>query len=153
MSNEALKEKITTMLPQAAFEENRQYLAVNVTPDLLYTFMKELKDFDETAFDYLFCFTGVDYGDALGVVYHLESTRHGHALMVKVRVTDRENPEIDSVTDIWAAAELQENEVFDLFGIRFRNHPDLRRLFLFDEWKGFPMRKDYVDEINIIDLE
>ena len=72
--------------------------------------------------------------------------------MVKTATANRENPEIESVTDLYKGAELHENEIFDLFGIEFKGHPNLRRMFMPDDWKGFPLRKDYVDEINIIDL-
>jgi NADH:ubiquinone oxidoreductase subunit C len=70
--------------------------------------------------------------------------------VLKVILTDRENPEIDSVLDLWKAAELFECEIYDLFGIRFRNHPTLRRIFLSEEWKGYPLRKDYIDENNMV---
>jgi NADH:ubiquinone oxidoreductase subunit C len=68
--------------------------------------------------------------------------------VLKTRTSDRENPLVDSVTDIWKGAELHEREAFDLLGIKFANHPDLRRLFLNSSW-GFPLRKDYVDNDNI----
>jgi NADH:ubiquinone oxidoreductase subunit C len=61
-------------------------------------------------------------------------------------------PEIPSVYGLWQSAELFENEIFDLFGIRFQNHPNLRRIFLGDEWKGFPLRKDYQDNVNVVPL-
>ena len=101
------------------------------------------------SFDFLFCLTGVDYGQDLGVIYHLRSTKYGHTIVLKTRISDREHPQIDSVADLWSTADLNEREVFDLLGIRFTNHPDLRRLFLDSSW-GFPLRKDYVDDINIV---
>jgi NADH-quinone oxidoreductase subunit C len=69
---------------------------------------------------------------------------------LKVQLTDRKNPAVDSVTPVWATAEFHEREVFDLFGIRFNNHPNLQRLFLEDDY-GYPLRKDFRDEINIIE--
>ena len=72
-----------------------------------------------------------------------------HSIVLKTRTSDRENPQIDSVSDIWQTAEFHEREVYDLLGIKFKNHPDLRRLFLDNSW-GFPLRKDYVDDINIV---
>jgi NADH-quinone oxidoreductase subunit C len=84
------------------------------------------------------------------VVYHLDSTQFRHLIVLKVVLTDRENPMVDSVTSVWATAEFHEREVFDLFGIRFNNHPNLKRLFLEDDY-GFPLRKDFRDEINIIE--
>jgi NADH:ubiquinone oxidoreductase subunit C len=91
----------------------------------------------------------MDYGQELGVVYHLRSTKLGHDLVVKSRTVDRQDPHFDSVTDIWKTADLFEREVYDLLGIKFTNHPDLRRLFLDKSW-GFPLRKDYADDINIV---
>ena len=131
-------------------EEGSQFLNIFVQPEQLHTLMSELKNNKETHFDYLFCLSGVDWGTELGVVYHLESTTFRHTVVVKVNTADRENPTFDSVYDIWATAEFHEREVFDFFGIKFNNHPNLKRLFLTEEWEGFPLRKDYVDEINMV---
>ena len=98
----------------------------------------------------MFCLTGMDWGEKLGLVYHLESTNYRHQLVIKVETEDRENPVFDSVCDIWATAEFHEREAFDFFGIKFNNHPNLKRLFLTDEWDGFPLRKDYEDDINMV---
>jgi NADH:ubiquinone oxidoreductase subunit C len=73
-------------------------------------------------------------------------------MVLKVMMEDREHSEIDSVNSLWFAAELFEDEIYDMFGIRFTNHPNLRRIFLGDEWQGFPLRKDYQDDVNIITL-
>ncbi|MBT8298499.1 MAG: NADH-quinone oxidoreductase subunit C [Maribacter sp.] len=131
-------------------EEGSQFLNITVLPEQLHSLMSLLKSNKETHFDYLFCLTGVDWGAALGVVYHLESTTHRHSIVVKTQTPDRENPTLDSVCDIWMTAEFHEREAYDFFGITFNNHPNLKRLFLTDEWEGFPLRKDYVDEINMV---
>ena len=131
-------------------EEGSQFLTLTVQPENLHQLMSLLKDRPEANFDYLFCLSGVDWGEKLGVVYHLESTTHRHIMVVKVNAEGRENPTLDSVCDIWATAEFHEREVFDFFGIKFSGHPNLKRLFLTDEWDGFPLRKDYVDEINMV---
>ncbi|WP_300105279.1 NADH-quinone oxidoreductase subunit C [uncultured Alistipes sp.] len=94
-------------------------------------------------FDFLESFTGMDWGDALGVVCHLEATSTGRRIAVKTSTPDREHPELPSVCDIWKAAELNEREAFDFFGIRFVGHPDMRRLYLRKDWVGHPLRKDY----------
>ena len=86
------------------------------------------------------------------MVYHLSSTIHRHTIVVKAKIADRNNAAIESVYNIWATAELNEREAYDLFGINFTNHPDLRRLFLTDDWVGYPLRKDYEDPINMIKL-
>ena len=151
MTNEALQKLIGTWIPELEFtEEKSQFLNITVLPAQLHQLMSQLKSNTETSFDYLFCLSGVDWGAALGVVYHLESTTHRHILVVKVQTEDRENPTFDTVSDIWFTADFHEREVFDFFGIKFNNHPNLKRLFLTEEWDGFPLRKDYVDEINMI---
>jgi NADH-quinone oxidoreductase subunit C len=152
MDNVQLKELVTGILPGAVFEENKQFLTVIVLPDQLHKLLKSLKEGSDTFFDYLFCITGVDIQNKLMVVYHLESTVHQHFIVLKTGTDDREKPVLDSVVDLYKGAELHEDEIFDLFGIVFRGHPNLRRMFMPDDWNGHPLRKDYVDEINIIDL-
>ncbi len=96
-------------------------------------------------FDSLSCITGLDNGPEKGsleVIYNLYSIPCDHHLMVSVSL-DREAALIDSLTPIWKTADWQEREVFDLFGVHFNNHPDLRRILLPADWEGFPLRKDY----------
>lgn len=151
MTNEVLKDVIIEWFPNLEFtEEGSQFLNILVQPNQLHQLMEKLKNNNETNFDYLFCLSGVDWGEELGIVYHLESTTHRHIVVVKVNTADRVNPTLDSVYDIWATAEFHEREAFDFFGIIFNNHPNLKRLFLTEDWVGFPLRKDYVDEINMI---
>jgi NADH-quinone oxidoreductase subunit C len=144
-----LGEFIKSIARDAEIKEGKQYLEVIVPPSMLYQLARELREKEETKFDFLFCITGVDHGIDLGVIYHLRSTIHDHVVVLKTRTSDRENPLLDSVADIWQTAEFHEREVYDLLGIKFKNHPDLRRLFLDNSW-GFPLRKDYVDDINIV---
>lgn len=151
MTNEALQNIISTWIPELEFSEaESQFLNITVKPEQLHDLMLQLKNNNETKFDYLFCLSGVDWGTDLGVVYHLESTDYRHTIVVKVKTANRENPTFDTVYDIWQTAEFHEREVFDFFGIKFNNHPNLKRLFLTEDWSGFPLRKDYVDEINMI---
>ena len=151
MTNEALQNLISTWVPELEFtEEGSQFLNITVQPAQLHQLMSQLKNNDETKFDYLFCLSGVDWGMELGVVYHLESTTYRHVVVVKSKTGDRENPVFDTLSDIWLTAEFNEREVFDFFGIKFNKHPNLKRLFLTEEWVGFPLRKDYVDEINMV---
>jgi NADH-quinone oxidoreductase subunit C len=152
MVKEKLVEKVLQIIPEAQTTDNKQFPEFIIPSDRLHSFAKALKKDDNTLFDYLICLTGVDWTDKFSVVYHLTSTIHKHTLVLKVFITDRENPQIDTVSDIWQTAEYHEREVFDLFGIRFNNHPDLRKLFLDDNWKGYPLRKDYVDDINMIEF-
>ena len=156
MTNEALQNLISSWFPDPLAigleftEEKSQFLNITVQPAQLHELMFQLKANSETNFDYLFCLSGVDWEKSMGIVYHLESTTYRHTIVVKVKTEDRENPTFDSVYDIWATAEFHEREVFDFFGIKFNNHPNLKRLFLTEEWDGFPLRKDYVDEINMV---
>ncbi len=144
-----LGEFIKSINPDLEIKEGKQYIEVSIPPSKLYILAKELREKEETQFDFLFCLSGVDYGQDLGVVYHLRSTKFDYVVVLKTRTTDREHPQLDSVADIWKTADFHEREVFDLLGIKFTNHPDLRRLFLDSSW-GFPLRKDYVDDINIV---
>ena len=153
MKEEALKDYITSKIPEAEFEEeNKQFLSVKIPSEKLRKLAEQLWSDDETKFDFLFCLSGVDRVENLQVVYHLRSTEHTHELVLKAVISNRNNPEIETVSDIWQTAEYHEREAYDFYGIKFQNHPDLRRIFLEDDWVGFPMRKDYVDEINIVEL-
>lgn len=102
-----------------------------------------LKEDEQLAFDYLSNLHGVDYEDRMEVCYFLYSYHNRQSVAVKVK-TDREQPAVPSVMDIWRGADWNERETFDLFGIHFPGHTNLRRILLPDEWVGYPMRKDYV---------
>jgi NADH-quinone oxidoreductase subunit C len=95
-------------------------------------------------FDYLVNLTGVDYLDYLEVVYHLVSLKHNNSLVLKTRCYDREQPTVPSVTPIWQGADFQEREAYDLLGIRFEGHPNMKRIFLWDGFQGHPLRRDYL---------
>lgn len=101
-----------------------------------------LREEPQLGFDFLKCISGVDYPEKLAVVYHLSSIEQGSNLTLKVWL-DRESPVIDSVHKTWPAANWHERETFDLLGIRFSGHPDLRRILLPEDWQGYPLRKDY----------
>jgi len=149
MTNEQLKNKILEFEPSAIVEQ-KQYLTATVEQSKLFNLAKKLKEDKETFFDYLFNLTGVDYIKNMGVVYFLTSSELKHIVVLKT-TTNSEKPNLDSVCTIWKTAEFHEREVYDLLGIKFNNHPDLRRIFLEDDWVGHPLRKNYVDEINIIE--
>ena len=110
----------------------------------------QLKALPELSFDYLFCLTGVDFAEKMQIVYHLESVAHRHTVVLKTNTADRVDPKVDTVSDVWQTAKYHEREVYDLLGVKFNNHKDLRRLFLDDSW-GFPLRKDYKDEVRIVE--
>ena len=151
MSNEELKSSISSILPSSTYDETGEFLNVNIASQDLLPLMNDLRTKSETDFDFLFCLTCVDWKDHLMMVYHLLSKTHKHTLVIKAKITDRTNPQIETVCRIWRTAEMLEREVFDLFGVKFINHPDLRRVFLSDDWQGYPLRKDYQDE-NMISI-
>jgi len=151
MNNQELKAKVEALIPGIEMVEGKQFLEVNVEPSKLHGLTKSLKESDDTAFDYLFNLCGVDWSDSFSVFYHLESTKYLHRIVLKVKLSDREHPKVDTVSDFWFAAVSYEREVYDMFGIVFNHHPDLRRIFLDESWPGYPLRKDYVDEINIVE--
>ena len=149
MDKVQLTEFIKSMDPELEAVTGIQFAEITVPSEKLHSLAKQLREHEDTLFDFLFCLSGVDYGKELGVVYHLRSTKFGHSLVLKTKTSDRVNPHIDTVSDIWKTADFHEREVYDLLGIKFNNHPDLRRLFLDYTW-GFPLRKDYVDDVNIV---
>lgn len=106
-----------------------------------------LRDTESLYFDFLSNITAVDYEDHFTIVYHLSSLPYQHTVVLKVELEGNrsldELPEIPSVTSIWRTADWHEREAFDLMGIYFSGHPDLRRILLPDDWEGYPLRKDY----------
>ena len=145
-----IQEIIGKVCPEAVFEENEVALAV--VPDAKWhTVAETLK---KAGYDWLARVVGEDWGDALGCTYYIKSTSDYSMVSVKVTTTDRENPMLHSVYDVWEIARLEEREVYDFYGIKFINHPDMRRLYLRNDWVGFPLRKDYDEnpEINPIRL-
>lgn len=152
MNKEELKIILSGISPAATFDETGDWLNVSVDAADWIGLARELRSLTDLSFDYLFCLSGVDWKTYLSVVYHLSSKLHGHNLVVKVKIADRENPTIDTVSGLWRTAEFHELEAYDLFGIKFIGHPGLRRLFLTDDWVGWPLRKDYTDPVNMIEL-
>ena len=151
MLNEDLKLKLTGMQPLISFEESGEWLNITVPMEELRAFVLQLRSDPDLIMDYLFCLTCVDWKTHFTMVYHFSSTRHRHNIVVKAKI-DRTNPEIETVSDIWRTAEMLEREVYDLFGVRFLHHPDLRRLIMPDDWEGWPLRKDFEDPVNMIRL-
>lgn len=150
MRTEAFKEYISSILPTAAYDESGEWLNVQVAPADWRNLAEKLRH-SEHKFDYLFCLTCVDWKTHLTMVYHLSSTDHRETIVIKSNL-DRNHPEIETVSDIWRTAEFHEREVYELFGVNFLNHPDLRRLILTDDFEGFPLRKDFEDPVNMIKL-
>ena len=152
MGNEELKSKITELLASATFEEGGEWLNIVIAPADWLPFAKQLRNDESLLFDFLFCVTCIDWKTHLTMVFHLRSTNFRHDIVVRATL-DREKSEIQSVSNIWKTAEFHEREVYEMFGVNFLNHPDLRLLILPDGWEGKnPMRKDFEDEVNMIKL-
>jgi len=150
MTNEELQACLTGEFPKAEITLGKQYVEMVVQAEDLHETSVKLKALPVLSFDYLFCLTGVDYPEKMQIVYHLESVNHRHTLVLKTNIADRVDPKVDTVSDVWQTAKYHEREVYDLLGVKFNNHTDLRRLFLDDTW-GFPLRKDYKDEVRIVE--
>ena len=116
---------------------------VVIDPESLLKVARFLKVTPGLEFDYLNCITGVDYLDYFEVVYHLTSMQHKHSLVLKVRCS-RKNPEVPSVVSLWRGADFQEREIYDLLGIVFVGHPNLKRIFMWEGFQGHPLRRDYL---------
>jgi len=105
-----------------------------------------LKQIDSFHFDCLSDLTAVDRKESFEVVYHLFSYRHGHSVVLKVVLPHEDAPKVSTVESVWPVANWLEREVFDLFGIVFEGHSNLRRIMMPDDWVGHPLRKDYKEE-------
>lgn len=120
---------------------------LNVPVERLHAVCEKLKNSPGFFFDRLECVSGVDFGGRLAVYYHLHSLVYEHAVVLRVDLEPRDDgnlsPQAPTVSDLWRTADWHEREIFDLFGIRFTGHPDLRRILLPDDWEGHPLRKDY----------
>jgi NADH:ubiquinone oxidoreductase subunit C len=152
MTNEELKSRLTGLFPAAVVEEGGEWPNINIEAATWLQVAGMLRQETDLVFDYLFCVTCVDWKTHLAMVYHLTSTSYRHSIVVKVKL-DAVNPEIESVSHIWKTANFHEREAYEMFGVKFLNHPDLRLLILPDGWEGRnPMRKDFDDPINMIKL-
>lgn len=141
------QQTIAKLFPEATFEQ-ADTLVVNIADAQWPSLAKQLKENPELGFDYLITIVGMDWKESIGCIYYLQNA-HNEVISVKVTTTDRENPMLHSVADLWAIACIYEREVYDFFGIVFIGNPDMRRLFLSIDWKGFPLRKDYDENPDI----
>jgi NADH-quinone oxidoreductase subunit C len=116
---------------------------ITVAPEKVRDIARFLRDDERTHFDSLMLLTGMDYTKGrLGVVYHLHSMKWNHKIVLKVEVP-ADQPHVQSVEAVWKTANWHEREAFDMYGVVFDGHPDLRRILMPDDWEGFPLRKDY----------
>ena len=140
-----LVDSVKRISPEATTDEKSSPKAILIPAQDLMKVCSELHQNPDTYFDMLSCVTGIDNGvqaNTMEVVYNLYSIPFNAHLMLKV-LLPRENPVVDSVTSIWRTADWHERETYDMLGINFTGHPDLRRILLPADWEGFPLRKDY----------
>jgi NADH-quinone oxidoreductase subunit C len=142
LSGEQVAKEITDLFPGVVVAGDKT--SVIVTSKSLYQVAEFLKNTPSLDFDYLTNLTAVDYVDYFEVVYHLISLKHNHSLVLKTRCHDRDKPVVPSVVNLWRSADFQEREAYDLMGIIFDGHPNLKRLVLWEGFVGHPLRRDYL---------
>lgn len=146
-----IQDKITQLCPQAQVDTTGEFPLVTVPDAQWHDLANALKT--QLHYDVLSAVVGMDWTDALGCVYYLTNTTTHELLHVKVTTADRESPRLHTVCDVWPVANFQEREVYDFYGIVFIGHPDMRRMFLRNDWVGYPLRKDYNPDSNPLRLE
>ena len=137
-----LARRINEALPNKAVDWNDT--DVWVEPDSLKDVARFLKEDRRLDFAFLTAITAVDYLEFFEVVYHLLSMRKNHNAVIKTRLHGRGEPEVSSVVDVWRGADLQEREIWDLMGVRFTGHPNMKRVLLWEGFPGHPLRKDFL---------
>jgi len=142
LSGNEVAKQITKHLSEAVIKASGE--AVLVKSESIFDVAEYLKNSPELDFDYLNYITAVDYYDYFEVVYQLTSMKHNHSLVLKTRCYDRDNPVVPSVVKLWQGADFQEREIYDLMGISFEGHPNLKRILLWEGFEGHPLRKDYL---------
>ena len=144
--SEQIEQAIRNRFPDAveASTEIGGVATLTVGADAIVDICSFLRDEPALRFDYLMSLTAVDWTDRFEVVYHLYSIPHRHYVTLKVKLA-KDKPVMPTVTSVWRAADWQEREVYDMFGIEFEGHPDLRRILTDEDFEGFPLRKDFVE--------
>jgi NADH-quinone oxidoreductase subunit C len=141
LSSKEIASQLSGKFPGAIEEAGKD--SVLVRSDSLVPIAAYLKDTDGLKFEYLNYITAVDYYSYFEVVYQLTSLEHNRSVILKTRCYERDNPTVPSVTGLWQGADFQEREIYDLMGIKFEGHPNLKRIFLWDGFPGYPLRKDW----------
>jgi len=142
LSGSDIAVKIEKKFPKSVVEATAESLLVEA--ESLLAIAGYLKDTPGLDFDYLTAITAVDYLDCFEVVYNLTSIKHNHSLVLKTRCYSRDNPTLPSVVGLWRTADFQEREIYDLLGISFEGHPNLKRIVLWEGFEGHPLRKDFL---------
>ena len=141
LSGSKIADKLKEQFAEGIVEVGRDSLVVK--SESLLDIASFLKTTPGLNFDYLSCITAVDYKEYFELVYHLVSLKHNHSLLIKTRCYQRDEPVVPSLVSLWRGADFQEREIFDLMGISFDGHPNLKRIFLWEGFDGHPLRKDY----------
>ena len=118
--------------------------SITITSKSVYDICKFLNQTSGLEFDYVVDLTGVDYLDYIEVLYRLVSIKHNHSIIIKTRCYDRDKPVVPSVTPIWKGADLMEREVYDMLGVNFEGHYNMKRLLLWEGFEGHPLRRDFL---------
>ncbi len=142
LSGEEVGAKLEKKFPGSTVESSKDSFLVR--SEFLLTVANYLKDTPGLDFDFLSYITAVDYCDYFETVYYLTSLEHNHSLVMKTRCYGRDDLSLPSVVSLWRGADFQEREIYDLFGISFEGHPNMKRIFLWDSFKGNPLRRDYL---------
>jgi NADH-quinone oxidoreductase subunit C len=142
LSGKEIASKIEEAIPQTVTSVADG--SITVTSQHLFQVAKFLKETPSLEFDFLVNISGVDYLDYIEVVYHLVSLKHNHSLVLKTVCPDRDNPVVPSVVSLWRGADFLEREEYDLVGVRFEGHPNLKRIYLWEGFQGHPLRRDYL---------
>jgi NADH/F420H2 dehydrogenase subunit C len=142
LSGLKIAKQIEKKFPKSIVKSSPQGLVVD--REFLLEAATYLKTTPGLDFDYLTAITAVDYLDYFEVNYLLTSLKHNHSLVVKTRCYGRDNLALPSVVSLWRSADFQEREIYDLFGICFQGHPNLKRIVLWEGFQGHPLRKDYL---------
>lgn len=145
-------EKILKAFPQAVVSEKGERI-IELSPQDFRRAAEMLRRDSEEPMDFLRDIVGMDWGESLGALYYLESSVTHAQVVLKTATSDRDQAFLPSVCDLWKTAEIKEREVYDFFGIRFLNNPDMRRIYLREDWVGYPLRKDYDMNSNPLNME
>jgi len=141
LSGSEIAAKLKKKFAEGIVEVSQNSLVVK--SEFLLAIASFLKTTPRLNLNYLVHITAVDYHDYFELVYQLMSLKHNHSLLIKTRCYDRDAPSVPSVVSLWRGADFQEREIFDLMGIRFDGHPNMKRIFLWEGFEGHPLRKDF----------
>jgi NADH-quinone oxidoreductase subunit C len=146
-------EQLRLLVPETAYEERHGYAEVRVPRERLLDTANLLR---EAGYDYLSFITEIDWQNRLELLYHVYSydyAKQAQGVVIRTDLPREEMPEVASVTPVWPGAEFMERECFEMMGIRFLGHPDLRRILLADDFRGFPMRRDYETDFEYVTVK